>query len=112
MNSRVVIVALALVSCFAAVHCIEPESLSHANRIKAVEGRAHRHLLQGACVCNKMYAPVCGSDGKTYSNECLAKCENVAVARTGTCEASSPGERFCIVLIDCVCSHHAPSHAL
>ncbi len=37
------------------------------------------------CVCPEIYDPVCGADGKTYSNGCFADCEDVEIAHEGRC---------------------------
>jgi hypothetical protein len=37
--------------------------------------------------CPQIFAPVCGVNGKTYSNSCMAEVAGVAVASTGSCPA-------------------------
>lgn len=40
---------------------------------------------QKDCVCIQIYKPVCGCDGKTYGNDCVAKCEGVRTWTEGEC---------------------------
>ena len=37
------------------------------------------------CNCSQNLSIVCGANGKTYTNECIASCEKVSIAKKGPC---------------------------
>ncbi len=55
------------------------------------------------CVCDAVYAPVCGSNDKTYGNACEAACAKVEVAHKGECKPAADEDCVCDTAYEPVC---------
>lgn len=58
----------------------------------ALEGRLEGRCLVPTpppCGCSSLHEPVCGEDGETYANACVAHCAGVSVAQEGACCGTS-----------------------
>jgi hypothetical protein len=59
--------------------------------------------LDRDCFCTREYAPVCGADGITHGNACMATCAGATVVAQGECGAEEPEQIFCPAIFQPVC---------
>ncbi|XP_078314030.1 leech-derived tryptase inhibitor C-like isoform X2 [Crassostrea virginica] len=42
-------------------------------------------IVEGGCICTRLYKPVCSKGGKSYLNLCFLKCARRRLACEGKC---------------------------
>ncbi|XP_061167871.1 serine protease inhibitor dipetalogastin-like [Saccostrea echinata] len=69
------------------------------------------HSQTNNCACIQVYDPVCGINGRTYSNSACAGCAGVAVQCRGECPCRTTGNCACGFIYDPVCGFNGRTYS-
>lgn len=77
---------------------------------------ANAQATPKSCVCSQIYQPVCGTDGTTYGNLCVACCHDASLKQFGACgqpPQSGYPDRSCICTqqYDPVCGSNCKTYS-
>jgi len=79
---------------------------------KKVEKKVEEKKQNQLCICPAIFNPVCGANGQTYSNECVAKCEKITSFKTGECKQNNVVETCtCPKIFSPVCGSNGKTYS-